>query len=63
VRPGYLKKVPVLARPLGRIRFANNTVYAPELETTMARGAREALAIIKAEADGKKARRRSAAGK
>jgi len=46
VDPGYLKKTPILARPVGRIHFANNTVAAPELETAMARGAREALAII-----------------
>lgn len=46
VEPGYLEKVPVLARPLGNIHFANNTVQAPELETSMARGAREALKII-----------------
>jgi protoporphyrinogen oxidase len=46
VAPGYLKKIPVLARPVGNIHFANNTVAAPELETAMARGAQEALDIL-----------------
>lgn len=46
VSPGYLKKTPILARPTGNIRYANNTVQAPELETAMARAAREALMII-----------------
>ena len=42
VSPGYLKKTPILARPIGNIPFANNAVAASELETSMARGAREA---------------------
>jgi protoporphyrinogen oxidase len=46
VSPGYLKKIPVLARPVGNIHFANNTIAAPELETAIARGAQEALNII-----------------
>ncbi len=46
VSPGYLKKTPVLARRVGNIHFANNTIAAPELETAMARAAREAMAII-----------------
>lgn len=49
VRPGYLRLVPVLARPTGQIRYANNSVSAPELESAMARGAREALMIIESE--------------
>ena len=46
VHPGYLKKIPILARPVGNIHFANNTIAAPELETAMARGAREAIDVI-----------------
>jgi protoporphyrinogen oxidase len=46
VHPGYLKKIPILARPVGNIFFANNTIAAPELETAMARGAREAMNIV-----------------
>ena len=47
VTPGYLKKTPILERPTGHIHYANNTISAPELETSMARAAREALQIIK----------------
>lgn len=46
VSPGYLKKIPVLARRVGNIHFANNTIAAPELETAMARAAREAMTVI-----------------
>lgn len=46
VSPGYLKKIPVLARPVGKIHFANNTIAAPELETSMARAAQEAMKIL-----------------
>ncbi len=46
VAPGYLEKIPLLERPMGNIHFANNTIQAPELETAMARAAREALKII-----------------
>jgi protoporphyrinogen oxidase len=55
VSPGYLQKIPILARPNGNIHFANNTVAAPELETAMARGAAEALDIISVLGAGKKA--------
>ncbi len=47
VSPGYHLKVPHLSRELGNIHFANNSNFAPELESAMARGALEALKIIK----------------
>lgn len=50
VEPGALQRTPILARPVGRIRFANNTVAAPELETAMGRAAEEALAILRQDA-------------
>ncbi len=58
VAPGYLEKMPILARPVGNIRFANNTIQAPELETAMARAAREAIAVV----EGKKHKPRRVAG-
>ncbi len=48
VKPGYLDKIPFLERTVGHIHFANNTVQAPELESSMERGAREALKILEA---------------
>lgn len=47
VPPGGLKRTEILARPVGRIRFANNTVAAPELETAMGRAAEQAMEILK----------------
>ncbi|MBX2986428.1 MAG: FAD-dependent oxidoreductase [Bdellovibrionaceae bacterium] len=47
VKPGSLKQMPLLARPMGRVRFANNTVAAPELETAMGRAYQEAMEILK----------------
>ena len=46
VDPGFLKKIPILARPTKNVHYANNTIQSPELETAMARGAREAMQII-----------------
>lgn len=57
VAPGYLQKTPILARPFGNIRFANNTVDAPELESAMARAAHEALAIIEGDKTKRKAKK------
>lgn len=46
VEKKQLNNVPLLARPVGRIRFANNNVDVPELESAMARGAEEANKIL-----------------
>ncbi|MGE0633869.1 MAG: hypothetical protein AB7O96_15750 [Pseudobdellovibrionaceae bacterium] len=46
VFPGFGKIMPDLARPLGRIFFANNTIGSPELESAMHAGTKAAYEII-----------------
>jgi protoporphyrinogen oxidase len=47
VKPGFLQLVPIFARPTQDIHYASNTVNAPELESSMARAAKEAISVIK----------------
>ena len=50
VAPGALQRLPILEKPYGNIRFATNTVGAPELESAMGRAANEAMALIEDDA-------------